>query len=194
MNYKVWLNIIILNSKIMIEIRLHGRGGQGTVAAAELIAIAAFQEGKESQAFPSFGVERRGAPVEAYARIADNKIRLRSQVYEPDFIIVQDPTLISVIDVFKGLKKNGGIIINSEKKNWPQIKNKNLHVVPVTKLAIEILGRPITNTGLLAAFAKVTGLIEFEALVEAVKQRFAHKGQSVVDKNIELMRKVVELL
>ena len=100
----------------MTEIRIHGRGGQGVVTASELIAIAAFYEGKESQAFPNFGVERRGAPIEAYARISDKLIKLRSQIYEPDFIIVQDDTLLGVVDLFKGIKKNTKIIINTNKK------------------------------------------------------------------------------
>lgn len=176
----------------MLEIRIHGRGGQGSVAAAKLIAIAAFHEGKYSQAFPSFGVERRGAPVEAYARISNEPIRLREQIYSPDCVIVQDPTLIDGIDVFSGMKKNAIVIINTEKKDFSQVKTKNLYTIPITKLAIEILGRPLTNTGLLAAFAKITKMIQFESLVKAVKQLFENKPQIVV-KNIELMKKVIEI-
>ncbi len=99
----------------MKEIRIHGRGGQGSVTAAELIAVAAFEDGKWSQAFPYFGTERRGAPVTAFARISDRKIRVRSQVYEPDYVIVQDPSLLSSVDVASGLKSDGLIIVNSEK-------------------------------------------------------------------------------
>ena len=98
----------------MKEIRVHGRGGQGSVTAAELLAIAAFSDGKFSQAFPSFGVERRGAPVQAFTRIGDKPIRLRSQIYEPDYVIVQDPTLIDIVDVAHGMDENGIVIINSD--------------------------------------------------------------------------------
>jgi len=97
------------------EIRIHGRGGQGSVTAAELLAVAAFEDGKYSQAFPFFGVERRGAPVTAFTRLSDKKIRLRSQIYEPDYVIVQDATLVSAVDVTAGLKPDGIVIVNSEK-------------------------------------------------------------------------------
>ncbi len=100
----------------MTEIRLHGRGGQGTVTAAELIAEAAFYDGKFAQAFPSFGIERRGAPVEAFVRISDQPILLRSQIYEPDYLIIQDASLISAANTFRGAKKNTFIIINTEKE------------------------------------------------------------------------------
>ena len=100
----------------MIEIRIHGRGGQGSVTAAELVGFAAYSDGKHAQAFPSFGSERMGAPVQAFARISDKQIRLRSQVYTPDYIIVQDPTLVSVIDVFSGMKKKGLVIIQFKKE------------------------------------------------------------------------------
>ncbi len=176
--------------KDFLEVRIHGRGGQGSVTAAELIAVAAFYEGKHSQAFPNFGVERRGAPVEAYARISDKPIRLRSQVYQPDIVIVQDPTLIKAVDLFAGLKKDGLVIINTEKNDWPELKNLKVITVPVTKLAVEILGRPVTNTGLLAIFAKATGLVTFASLVKAVEERFADKPELIV-KNIELMKKII---
>ena len=100
----------------MRELRIHGRGGQGSVTAAELIAVAAFEGGVFAQAFPAFGVERRGAPVQAFVRFDDKKIRLRSQVYEPDYIIVQDSTLIKDVNVFMGVKKGGIVIVNTEKK------------------------------------------------------------------------------
>ena len=100
----------------MIEIRLHGRGGQGVVTAAELLAISAFLDGKFTQAFPTFGSERMGAPVASFVRISDKSIRVRSQIYEPDYVIVQDATLIGSVDVFLGLKKNGLVIINTEKQ------------------------------------------------------------------------------
>lgn len=179
----------------MLEIRIHGRGGQGSVAAAELIALSAFHEGKFTQAFPNFGVERRGAPVEAYCRIDDGAIINREQVYNPDILIIQDPTLIGSVDVFRGLRRNGLVIINSEDKDWSELKIKKIRYynVPVTKLAVEVLGRPITNTGLLAAYAKITGVIRFESLVMAVKELFADKVD-LVEKNIKLMKKIWDSL
>lgn len=172
----------------MIEIRIHGRGGQGVVTAAELIAIAAFQDGKTAQAFPYFGVERTGAPIEAYARIDDNPIGLREQVHEPDVIIVQDPTLLTAIDVAKGANKKTILIINSSKnKNEINVKlpAKNIFVVDATKIAMEKIGRNIVNTTILGAFAKTTKLVSLDALKKAIKEKFGDKGETVVSKNIE---------
>jgi pyruvate ferredoxin oxidoreductase gamma subunit len=173
----------------IFEIRIHGRGGQGSVTAAELIAVAVFYEGKYSQAFPNFGVERRGAPVEAYVRISEKPIRLRSQVYNPNVIIIQDATLVNTVDVFKGLQKNGLVIINSEKNNFVGLKNKNVLAVPITKIAMELLGRPATNTGLLAAFSQATGLVNFDSLKKAVAEKFSSKPE-LVSKNVELMETI----
>lgn len=158
----------------MKEIRIHGRGGQGSVTAAELLAVAAFEDGKYSQAFPAFGVERRGAPVAAFTRISDRQIRLRSQIYEPDYVIVQDPTLIEVVDVAAGTKKDGMIIINTE--NSPDAFNfetaARVMTIDATRIAIEIIGRPIVNTILLGAFAGATGEIRVESIKKAVSARF----------------------
>jgi len=157
-----------------LEIRIHGRGGQGAVTAAELIAVAAFYDGKFSQAFPSFGVERRGAPLEAYARIDNKFIKIRSQVYQPDFIILQDPTLISSVDVLAGAKKNALVIVNSTKKPTElgltgEVKIKT---VPATQIANETLGKPIINTALLGAWAGASGLVKLESLKKAIMERF----------------------
>jgi len=108
----------------MEQVRIHGRGGQGVVTAAELIAIAAFTQGKYSQAFPNFGVERSGAPIQSYARISDQEIITHEQIYEPSVLIIQDATLIGHVDVFSGSDKNTIIIINGEKKNYPNLKLK----------------------------------------------------------------------
>ncbi len=177
----------------ILSVRLHGRGGQGVVTAAELIALAGFYEGKYVQAFPNFGVERRGAPIEAYARLSDEPVRRREQIYEPDIIIVQDATLIGLVDVLKGLKPKGKVIINSNKIFELNIPEDQVFYVPVTKLAIEILGRPVANTGLLAAFAKITGLIKFESLEKAVKENFEGKDD-LIKKNIALMEKINETI
>lgn len=167
----------------MKEIRIHGRGGQGSVTAAELLAVAAFEDGQYSQAFPSFGVERRGAPVTAFTRIDDKPIRIRSQIYEPDYVIVQDITLVDVVDVAGGIKKDGLIIINTEmdaEKLQPDIPAKVM-TVDATKIALEIIGRPIVNTVLLGAFAGATGEIRLESIKKAVGERF---GGKIGEKNI----------
>lgn len=159
----------------MIEIRIHGRGGQGTVTAAELIAEAAFFDKKFSHAFPFFGVERRGAPIEAYARISNGPILLHSQIYEPDFLIIQDPTLINIKNIFQGIKKNTSILINTERqpseiKNLP--KNVQVKTIPATQIALKILGKPIINTILLGAFAGYSKLISLESLKKSIEKRF----------------------
>jgi len=159
------------------EIRIHGRGGQGSVTAAELLAVAAFEDGKYSQAFPAFGVERRGAPVQAFTRISDSPIRLRSQIYEPDYVIVLDPTLLEVVEVASGTKSGGIILINSE---FPPDKFKldtkaKIMTVDATKIALDVIGRPIVNTVLLGAFAGATGEINLESIKDAVKKRFPGK-------------------
>jgi len=175
------------------EIRIHGRGGQGSVTAAELIAVAAFEDGKWSQAFPYFGTERRGAPVTAFARISDRKIRVRSQVYEPDYVIVQDPSLLSVVDVASGMKKDGLVLVNSEKDPSALKLNTPARVktIDATTLAIEIIGVPIVNTALLGAFAGATGQIRLESVNKAIKGRFPGK---IGDKNVEAVKRAFELM
>ncbi len=176
----------------MRELRIHGRGGQGSVTAAELIAVAAFKSGVFSQAFPAFGVERRGAPVQAFVRFAAEKIRLRSQIYEPDYVIVQDSTLIKDVDVFAGLKKGGIAIINTEKKIDFTVPD-GVKVIPIdaTSIALEVLGLPITNTSLMGAFAAATGEIEFGALEEALNERFAG---ALAGKNVEAARRAYDVV
>lgn len=177
----------------MKEIRIHGRGGQGSVTAAELIAVAAFEDGKWSQAFPYFGTERRGAPVTAFARISDKKIRVRSQIYEPDYVIVQDPSLLSVVDVASGIREDGLLIVNSEKDPSELKINTRAKVkaIDATTLAISIIGVPIVNTALLGAFAGATGQIRLESVNKAIKDRFPGK---VGEKNVEAVKKAYELM
>jgi len=159
------------------EIRIHGRGGQGSVTAAELIAIAAFEDKKFSQAFPAFGVERRGAPVMAFARIADKPIRIRSQVYEPDYVVVQDVTLLDVVNIASGLKPDGKIIINTDRPKEKLKLSTNAEVVTIdaTRIAMDILGRPIVNTTMLGAFCGATKEVSLESLNKAISERF--KGE-----------------
>jgi len=177
----------------MKEIRIHGRGGQGSVTAAELLAVAAFADGRFSQAFPAFGVERRGAPVQAFTRISDSPIRLRSQVYEPDYVIVQDPTLLEVVDVASGTNGDGIILINSEfTPESFELKTKaKIMTVDATTIALDIIGRPIVNTVLLGAFAGATGEIKPESIKNAVKERFPGK---VGEKNAEAIQKAYDIM
>lgn len=146
------------------------------MTAAELIATAAFTAGVFSQAFPAFGVERRGAPVQAFVRFSDEKIRLRSQVYEPDYVIVQDSTLIRDVNVFSGMKDGGIVLINTEKKGEYNVPaGVNVIAFDATKIAIEEIGLPITNTTLMGAFAAASGEITLEALKGAIEERFPGK-------------------
>ena len=144
------------------------------MTAAELIAVAAFAGGVFSQAFPAFGVERRGAPVQAFVRFDNKKIRLRSQIYEPDYIIVQDSTLIGDVNVFHGVKPGGIVIINTEKEiDYTVPEGVKVITIDATSIALRELGLPITNTALMGAFAAASGEIEFSALEDALKQRFS---------------------
>lgn len=168
----------------MYEIRIHGRGGQGAVTAAEVIAIAAFKEGEQwVQAFPSFGVERRGAAIQAFVRIDKKPIRLRSQIYEPDFVIVLDQTLLKEVNVLAGIKEDSVVIVNAKKDFFLGINN--LYYVDATNIALETMGVAITNVPMVGAFAKIIekkfrGKIQFslEDLNTAIKKKF--KGKSKV--------------
>lgn len=176
----------------MIEIRFHGRGGQGAVTSAELLALAAIEEGKYAQAFPSFGPERRGAPVLAFCRISDEPIKIRANIYEPDIVVVLDASLLSIVDVAAGLKQDGIIVTTS--KDSPQkvqeilnIKNK-VGVVDAIRIAREILGVPITNTTMLGALIKVSGLVKKESFFMPFKTRFGR----IAEKNISAFERAYE--
>jgi len=174
------------------ELRIHGRGGQGSVTAAELIATAAFEGGVSAQAFPMFGVERRGAPVQAYVRFSDKKVRLRSQIYEPDYIIVQDSTLIRDVNVFAGMKKGGIAIVNTSTPGaWTAPEGVKVITVDATGIALEVLGVPITNTSLMGAFAAASGEITLEAMENAIRHRFP---EEIAKKNIEAARRAFSLV
>jgi pyruvate ferredoxin oxidoreductase gamma subunit len=177
----------------MKEIRIHGRGGQGSVTAAELLAVAAFEDGKYSQAFPAFGVERRGAPVTAFVRLDDKPIRLRSQIYEPDYVIVQDATLVDVVDVARGTKPEGFILINTEKspEHFKMETKASIKTLDATKLAMDFIGKPIVNTTLIGAFAGVSGLIKPESIKNAVMERFPGK---VGEKNAAAIQAAYDMM
>jgi pyruvate ferredoxin oxidoreductase gamma subunit/2-oxoisovalerate ferredoxin oxidoreductase gamma subunit len=160
---------------MMYEVRFHGRGGQGAVTAANILAAAAFKEGKDVQAFPIFGVERRGAPVAAFMRMDEKPIDIKTQIYEPDAIVVLDPTLIEVVNVTDGLKPGGIAIVNSAKNpsefNFGEAK---VYSVDATKIAVEnklgTVTNPIVNTAILGAYSKAVGNIGIEAVTEAISE------------------------
>jgi 2-oxoacid:acceptor oxidoreductase gamma subunit (pyruvate/2-ketoisovalerate family) len=172
----------------MIEIRFHGRGGQGAVTAARLLAEAAFNEGKYCQAFPSFGAERRGAPVLAFTRIDNKQIRIRTLVYEPNYVVVLDPTLLEVINVAAGLKK-GGIIVVNAKEVPEELKTWKVATVDATTIALEFLGSPITNTAMLGAFAKATKLVSLNSVVKVIEGYF---GGKLAEKNVAAVKAAYE--
>jgi pyruvate ferredoxin oxidoreductase gamma subunit len=172
----------------MQEIRFHGRGGQGAVTAAELIAQAAFFEGKHAQAFGAFGPERRGAPMMSFCRIDDAAITIHQQVYEPDVVVVLDPTLVSD-EVFKGLKNDGKAILNAKGK--AEHAGASIFSVDATSIALKHLGKPIVNTAMLGAFAKATQLVSLASLERAIRERF--KGE-LAEKNIAAIRECYESL
>lgn len=164
----------------MFEIRIHGRGGQGVVTGAELLSIAAFDEGMHAQAFPSFGSERMGAPVVSFCRIDDKEIRLREPIQEPDALIIQDPTLLHSVDVFSGLKRDGYILINST-KTFEELGIASIvaklpahHVADIgaTEIALKHVGRPVPNAALLGGFAAITGRLRLESVEKAIAEKF----------------------
>lgn len=172
----------------MIQIRIHGRGGQGVVTAAELIAIAAFIDRKQSQAFPSFGVERTGAPVESYVRIDNKPIKTREQIYQPDILIIQDSTLLNNPSLLNGINSKTKIIINTAKdKSILKLKlpQANIYTIDATKIAMEILGKNIVNTVILGALVKSTNIISLNSLQLAIREKFADKNEELIIKNIK---------
>lgn len=158
----------------MIEIRFHGRGGQGSVTAAEILAKAAFKDGKYVQAFPFFGVERRGAPVMAFTRIDDKPIDIRYQIYNPDYVLVLDDGLMNVVDVFSGAKENTEVIINIATE-FEKEMNIAVHTIDATGIALENLGRNIVNTIILGYFAKKTQIVSIDSLLEVIRETFPGK-------------------
>ena len=163
---------------VLKEIRLHGRGGQGAVTSTQVLAIAAFHDGKYSQAFPNFGVERTGAPVESYVRIDKKPINLRQHVYDPDYVIVLDSSLLDAVDVTKGLQKNGLVIVNSD-KSAKELKKKlgnvNVHAINITQIALEVIGKPFVKIASLGAFCTLSKEVSLEALNKAIDELFIAK-------------------
>ena len=164
----------------MFQVRIHGRGGQGVVTAAEMLSVAAFLEGRHAQAFPSFGSERTGAPVVAFCRIDDREIRLREPVLEPDALIIQDPTLLHQVDVFGGVAHDAFVLINTTRGFAELGLNELIEkfrfcAVPATELALKHTGRPVPNAALLGGFAAVSGRISLESVAAAIREKFGGK-------------------
>ena len=184
----------------MVEIRWHGRGGQGVKTAALLLADAAFNTGKYVQGFPEYGPERMGAPITAFNRISDERCTIHSNIYEPDYVVVVDETLLSAVDVTKGLKENGAVIINSE-KTPEQLKSKlkgykgKVCVLDARKISEEALGRYFPNTPMLAAVVKISGIIPENDFISDMESSFKHKFASkmqVIEGNMKALKRSME--
>ena len=184
----------------MVEVRWHGRGGQGAKTASLLLADAAFNTGKYVQGFPEYGPERMGAPISAYNRISDERCSIHSNIYEPDYVVVVDSTLLSAVDVTGGLKKDGGIIINSAKdpeELRPQLQGYEgkVYTIDAGKIAEEEIGRNIPNTPMLGAVVKVSGLIPEEELFEDMEKSMQHKFANkphVIEGNMKALRRSMQ--
>lgn len=175
---------------VLQEVRWHGRGGQGAWTASELLAKAAVQEGKYIQSFPEFGPERMGAPLRAFTRISDKPINLHCAVYKPNLSVVLDPTLLKTVPVADGLPEDGILIVNT--RETPAVVRERLNfagrkvwTLPATDIAVKILGRPITNTAMLGAVARASGIVELKSLEKAIKERFPLK---IAEKNFEAVK------
>jgi pyruvate ferredoxin oxidoreductase gamma subunit len=183
----------------VFEVRIHGRGGQGVVTAAEMLSIAGFIEGLWAQAFPSFGSERMGAPVVAFCRLDEGEIRSREPISEPDALIIQDPTLLHQVRVFDGLKPNGFVLINSKRslgelgieEFLSKLPASNVVAIPATELAMKHVGRPLPNAVLLAGFCAVTRRIRLESVEAAITQKFP---AAVAQRNIAAAREAYALV
>ena len=176
----------------MLEIRWHGRGGQGAVTSVEMLALTAIGEGKYAQGFPSFGPERRGAPVAAFNRIDDKQIKVRSAVYKPDVVVVLDPSLVGLVNVTEGLKPDGTLIVNTPKSPEELKKELNFEgrvaTVDASKIAWEELGVPITNTTMLGALIKAVKLVKLDSAKAPMEHRFGR----IAKKNLAALNRAYE--
>ena len=175
--------------KNLLEIRIHGRGGQGNVVAAYLLASVAIEEGYHGQAFPSFGAERRGAPVVAFVRMSDVPVKRRCQVLHPSYLIVQDQALLQVPGVLQGLSEQGRILVNSLRSSEELRQELGVEVfaIPAAQIAEGFLGRPLPNTALIAAFLAMTGVCSLDSLHKALAERFAG---TILEKNLALIQEI----
>jgi len=181
--------------KDVVEIRWHGRGGQGVVTAGKLLAETALGTGQYFQAFPDYGPERMGAPIRSFTRISSEPITIHSQVENPDIVLVLDPTLLGAVPVTGGLKEDGILLVNTsmdpeEVRGITNFRSGKVFTVDASHIAIEEMGREITNTPMLGAFAEATGLFELEPLIEQVRDWFGGKvSEKVVEANVRALRR-----
>jgi len=182
----------------LMEIRWHGRGGQGVVTAGKMLAQVALDSGQYFQAFPDYGPERAGAPIRAFTRVSPEPIHKHCQIQSPDIVLVLDPTLLEAIDVAEGLKEDGMLLVNTDLppekvRKKVGFQTGKVFTVDATKIALETMGREITNTPMLGAFVKATGLLSVEDLVAQTRKQFGDKfGKAVVDRNVEAIRRAAQ--
>jgi len=181
---------------ILIEVRFHGRGGQGAVTAADILAVAGFKEGYHTLSFPMFGAEKRGTPVASFLRISDEPIVLRDEIYNPDYVVVLDPTVMESVNVLAGLKKDGMLIVNYPKsgedlKRELGINDIRIATINATKMAMDKLGRPITNTVMVGAFAGASKIVSLNTLLETINEWF--KGE-IAEKNAKLVEEAYKYM
>jgi pyruvate ferredoxin oxidoreductase gamma subunit len=182
----------------LTEIRWHGRGGQGVVTAGKMLAEVTLHSGHYFQAFPDYGPERAGAPIRAFTRVSAEPIHKHCQIEKPDIVMVLDPTLLDAIDVTEGLKDSGILVVNTDQS--PQtvrdkvgLRTGKVFTVDATRIALETLGREITNTPMLGAFARATGIVSVEELTAQTRKQFGDKfGKAVVERNVEAIRRAAE--
>lgn len=179
---------------MLVEVRWHGRGGQGIVTVSRLLAHAALLDGKYVQAFPEFGPERRGAPVNGYTRISDEPIVIHSHIYTPNIVVIVDPTLLGKIDVTRGLVEGGTVVAHSEKK--PEdlrkelgVEKASVYTVNAARIALDILGRPIYNTAMLGALIRAVPLVSMDSLIKVIKERFPG---AIGEKNVAVIKRAYE--
>lgn len=184
--------------KKIIEVRWHGRGGQGAVTASKLLATSALAEDKYIQAFPEYGPERMGAPIQSFTRISDMPINIHCHVTNPDMVVVLDPTLIGTIDITEGITDDGIIVVNTNDRPESirkelQLKGRKIFTIDASKIALEELGRPLPNTPMIGALIKATGLLKLDNVISDIKSKFAGKfGQKVIDGNVNAIKRAYQ--
>lgn len=184
--------------KKIIEVRWHGRGGQGAVTASMLLATSALAEDKYIQAFPEYGPERMGAPIQSFTRISDEPIKIHCHVTSPDMVVVLDPTLIGTVDITEGLPEEGLIIVNTKEdpaqiRKKLDLKGKKIFTLDASKLALEEIGRPLPNTPMIGALIKATSLLKLENVINGIKEQFSDRfSQNVVDGNIRAIERAYQ--
>ena len=182
----------------VIEIRWHGRGGQGVVTAGKMLAQVALDSGQYFQAFPDYGPERAGAPIRAFTRLSSEAIHTHCQIEEPDLVLVLDPTLLEAVNVTEGLKEDGTLLVNTEEppgkvRDLVGFHTGRVFTVDATKIALETLGREITNTPMLGALVKATGILTIEDLIAQTRKQFGDKfGTEVVNRNVQAITRAAE--